>query len=242
MAVSAQKSRKIDRTPERGALAFPYVDLEGSVEVAKAIWDKGGVGLERDQLAAALGLMASGGNFSIKVGAARQFGLIEVVAGKNQLTSLGFDILDPARAPSARAKAFLQVPLYKRVYDEYRGKQLPPRPHGLENAFVTFGVTPKQKDKARHVFDRSARTAGFFPTPAEDRLVAPPMANGDAEPNEPAAHSPPSALPTAVPPPIAEKALEYRLVDLLREASSDPEVLDAIIKVVTWLKTREASK
>ncbi len=242
MPANAQKSRKVERAPERGALPFPYVDLEGSVEVAKAIWDKGGVGLERDQLAAALGLMASGGNFSIKIAAARQFGLVEVVAGKNQLTPLGFDILDPARAPSARAKAFLQVPLYKRVYDEYRGKQLPPRPHGLENAFVTFGVTPKQKDKARHVFDRSARTAGFFPTPAEDRLVAPPMANGDAEPSEPTVTPTSFASSVPIPNTITEKALEYRLVDLMGAASADPEVLGAIIKVVTWLKTQEASK
>ncbi len=67
----------------------------------------------------------------------------------------------------------MNVPLYKRVYDEFKGKQLPPRPVGLEQAFVNFGVAPKQKDKARHAFDRSARAAGFFPSQAEDRLVQP---------------------------------------------------------------------
>ncbi|MGV6873454.1 hypothetical protein ACUSIJ_12280 [Pseudochelatococcus sp. B33] len=41
---------------------------------------------------------------------------------------------------------------------------------------------------------------------------------------------------------ITEKALEYRLVDLMSEAASDPETLAAIIKVITFLKTREAKQ
>ncbi|MDP9164273.1 MAG: hypothetical protein M3N06_09295, partial [Pseudomonadota bacterium] len=57
--------------------------------------------------------------------------------------------------------------------DEFRGKQLPPRPHGLEAAFVNFGVSPKQKERARSAFDKSARAAGFFPNGNEDRLVEP---------------------------------------------------------------------
>ncbi len=193
-------ARKTTPPPlERGALAFPYVDLDGAIEVAKAIWDKGGRPLERDQLAAAMNLTANSGNFSIKIGAARQFGLIETAASKNQLTALGFDILDAARAPVAKARAFLEVPLYRKVYEEYRGRQLPPRPHGLENAFVTFGVAPKQKDKARHVFDRSARIAGFFPNPNEDRLVAPPVADGDTETSSSARDSTQAVAPASTP-------------------------------------------
>jgi len=40
---------------------------------------------------------------------------------------------------------------------------------------------------------------------------------------------------------ITEKALEYRLVDLMSDAVGDAEVMAAIIKVVTFLKTRDAS-
>lgn len=39
-------------------------------------------------------------------------------------------------------------------------------------------------------------------------------------------------------PKMTEKALEYRLVDLLTEASGDQDVVDAIIKVVTFLKMK----
>lgn len=44
------------------------------------------------------------------------------------------------------------------------------------------------------------------------------------------------------PPQITEKLLEYRLVDLMGEAANEPDVMQAIISVVTWLKTREAKK
>jgi len=43
------------------------------------------------------------------------------------------------------------------------------------------------------------------------------------------------------PPAITEKALEYRLVDLMSDAIGNPEVMQAIITVVTFLKSRDAA-
>jgi len=154
-------------------IAFPYFDLDDAITVARAAHDAGGVPLDRDQLAAAMGQVPTSGNFNGKVSAARLFGLITNSQGRYQLSELGFEVLDPGRERAAKAEAFLNVPLYRRAYDTYKGKQLPPRPVGLENAFVNFGVSSKQKDKARHAFDRSARSAGFFPNGTEDRLVQP---------------------------------------------------------------------
>jgi hypothetical protein len=71
-----------------------------------------------------------------------------------------------------KISAFLNIPLYRKVYDKYRGNQLPPRPHGLEQAFIQFGVPPKQGANARYAFDRSAQQAGFFEN-SRDRLVEP---------------------------------------------------------------------
>lgn len=84
-----------------------------------------------------------------------------------------FWISDAARQKTARAAAFLSVPLYKKVYEEFRGRQLPPRPHGLEQAFVRFGVSSKQKTNARQTFDRSANQASFFANGQQDRLIEP---------------------------------------------------------------------
>jgi hypothetical protein len=99
---------------------------------------------------------------------------VNLLGGKYELTNLGFSIIDQddSRQKAARKEAFLAVPLYKRTYDEFRGKQLPPRPHGLEQAFVKFGVAQKQKTNARLAFDKSAAQAGFFST-GPDRLIEP---------------------------------------------------------------------
>jgi hypothetical protein len=158
---------------EVSSIGFPYLDLDDAITVARAMLDRGGVPMDRDQVAAALNQAPTSGAFAIKLSTARSFGLIESADGRFKLTELGFDILDPAREKTAKAKAFLNVPLYKKTYEEFRGRQLPPRPLGLEQAFAKFGVSPKQTDKARQAFDRSARSAGYFPTPAEDRLVQP---------------------------------------------------------------------
>jgi hypothetical protein len=154
---------------------FPYVDQDAAIGVARALLDQGGVALTRDQLAAALKLAPGSGGFAWKLGAARQYGLIQQKDGARiSLTDLGFAITeaDAARQKQARAVSFLTVPLYKRVYDEFKGKQLPPRPNGLEQAFVRFGVSPKQKDKARFAFERAAKQAGFFEH-GNERLVEP---------------------------------------------------------------------
>lgn len=56
---------------------------------------------------------------------------------------------------------------------------------------------------------------------------------------DPYSSSPPVFTP---PPPVTEKALEYKLVDLMTEAMDKPDVMQAIITVVTFLKAREAEQ
>lgn len=176
-AKKATKAKVKTKTKsERGqsSISFPYMDLEAATSVARAMLGGGGVALSRDQLAGVMNLVAASGNFVQKIATARIFGLVTFNGGKYELTHLGFSIVDSddKRQKAARAEAFLSVPLYKRAYDEFRGKQLPPRPHGLEQAFVRFGVAAKQKTNARLAFDKSATQAGFFPN-GPDRLIEP---------------------------------------------------------------------
>jgi hypothetical protein len=169
------KARPVKQQPRvKSQIAFPYMDLDAAVSVATAIIGAGGVALSREQLAGVMGLSVGSGNFLQKVATARTFGLVTNAQGKYELSSLGFAIVDSAekRQRKARTDSFLAVPLYRRVYDEFRGKQLPPRPHGLEQAFVRFGVSTKLVGTARVVFERAARQAGFFDAGPE-RLIEP---------------------------------------------------------------------
>ena len=165
------KTPKFDRVPS--TIQFPYTDLSDAIAVAEGLLKGGGVPLSRDQLAAAMGLAPGGGGFATKVATARTFGVLESVSGKYQLTELGYEIVDSGRQAEAKVKAFMNVGLYKRTFDEFRNKLLPPRPHGLDAAFMSFGVTAKNTRFARLAFEKSARLAGLYPAGNEDRLVMP---------------------------------------------------------------------
>jgi hypothetical protein len=182
---------KAAKTPrEISSIAFPYMDLDDAIVVARVMHSRGGVPMDRDQLAAAFGQVPTSGAFNNKISTAKMFGLVDNASGRYQLTSLGFDILDPEREQSSKAEAFLNIPLYRRLFDEFKGRQLPPKPLGLETTFVSFGVSSKQKERARQAFEKSARSAGFFATSAEDRLVQP-VIGARAVQNEDTRPSPP---------------------------------------------------
>ncbi len=222
--------REMSQTP------FPYVDQDAAISVARALLDAGGVALTRDQLAGAMGQTPGSGNFAWKAMAARLFGLIEQKDGKNQLTDLGFAIVDEGRQKKARADAFLAVPLYRRVYDEFKGKQLPPRPVGLETLFVRFGVAPKQKDKARHAFERSAKQAGFFEH-GTDRLVEPII--GGAAPASPIERRPSDPSPQARAITGQSRKSYHPFIEGLLLALPEPHDIWPVTERTKWLRAAQ---
>lgn len=153
-------------------VAFPYADLRNAVELAQTINDKAGSSCETDELAAWLGQTATGGTFRTRVGAAKQFGLIETGGGRATLTQLGRDALDNSSVKrSARVKAFLNAELFNLMYEKYKGNVLPPPP-ALERQMAEMGVSPKQLDRARQTFSKSASYAEFIDS-ATGRFVKP---------------------------------------------------------------------
>ncbi len=96
---------------------------------------------------------------------------------------LGGAIVDPVQPREARATAFLNVPLYRAVFDKYRGGVLPGQAAAMERELVGLGVSEKVKDRARQVFERSAEQAGFF-THGRNRLVMPGIAAGREQQRE----------------------------------------------------------
>lgn len=156
---------------QKSTIDFPYLDLDDSVGIAKGIHDVGGSSCLIETLAGHLRQAQSGGGFRLRLICARIYGLVRYDKGEISLLELGNRICDPVQEKGARVEAFLTVPLYKAVYDKFRGTVLPP-PSGIENTMVSLGVPLKQKDKARQTFMRSARQAGFFEYGGE-RLVMP---------------------------------------------------------------------
>jgi hypothetical protein len=62
----------------------------------------------------------------------------------------------------------MHVPLYRAIYDQYKGRLLPGNA-ALEEDMLKLGVAQKQKSRARQGFQRSAEQAKL----GRDRLVVP---------------------------------------------------------------------
>lgn len=165
---------------ERSLIDFPYVSLEGAVEVARAIYSRCGFSsCDQDELAAEMKQTLSGA-FRMKTGAAKTFALVEK-DGRSafRLSDIGKRIVAPETERSARVEAFLSVPLYSLIYEKFRGHNLPPM-KALEREMETLGVPGKQTDRARQAFERSAQYAGFSDS-GKERLVRPRMEGVQAQ-------------------------------------------------------------
>jgi len=166
---------------ERSKIVFPYGDLDDALSVAKAIYNNSGNQADLDQLAEWMkhGNVDSGA-FRVKVAAARIFGLATVDDKKVALLQLGHDTQDPNSEGRARAAAFLNVPLYRKLFETYRGRPLPDD-KALEKVMESLGVASKQTNRARQTLQRSAEQARVF-NDKKDRLVLPAGVSLDSAP------------------------------------------------------------
>ncbi len=176
---TSTKTASVDdaQSRQRSSISFPYVDIGAAFNLALAIHSHVGHGsCTEDQLAAWTNQSARSSGFREQIRAAKMAALIEGESGNLQLAEVGRNLADPDKARAAKAQAFLSVPLFKAVYDKYRGTVLPPAA-ALERDMVGLGVSEKQKDRARQVLERSADLSGFFES-GKTKLVMPAIAEG----------------------------------------------------------------
>ena len=239
------------RKRERTLIEFPYTDIARAEDLAEKLAVAGGkVWIEQTQLAVAMDMSATGGTFRGRLTAARMFGFVETEGGKIRLSDLGLLLLDENSKAGALVEAFLRVALYSAMYDSYNGFALPPAA-AIERQMQSLGVPTKQAERARQAFTSSAQYAGYIAS--NGRFSKPLVSPVSVREDQPSGHrgggngggngsgnTPPPPPPPSPPP--TEKKLEYRLVDLMAEAMDDPEALQAILRVITFVKTRDAAK
>jgi hypothetical protein len=167
----------------RSTIAFPYSSLVEAETIASALLRSWGGSASQDQLAGGLGTNPRSGTFRTKLGATRIFGVVEVTRGKVTLTDLGHRLADPESSDAAKVEAFMTVPLFSAIYDEYEGRSLPPD-KGLEQKIADLGVSAKQTAKARQALQASAKRAGFFDT-TPGRLIRPGLAKDSGKSSAP---------------------------------------------------------
>src|SRR5439155_17691916 len=140
---------------------FPYAPLSDGERVARALHESFGGSATPDGIAKVLGQKSGSGAFRQKLSAARIFGLVATRPGQVSLSRLGRAVIDPEKQARARVEAFLNVPLYKAIFEKYQGDLLLPTA-SLSAEIEELGVSPKQAATARQVMFRSAEQAGFF--------------------------------------------------------------------------------
>jgi hypothetical protein len=183
---------KTGRPRPQSAIAFPYYELDVSGEVAKVMYKEAGGRCERAALSALLSYTSdASGSFLTRVAAARMFGFIEPDQEPRflRVTDRGRRIAAPVLpgdAEAAKVEAFLSVPLFKRVFEEFNGSMLPDVV-GLQHLFEQLGVVQTRVVPTVRIMMASAEQAGFFKAAGNKRMVRPIMSGrSDSPPLPPA--------------------------------------------------------
>jgi hypothetical protein len=223
---------------DRSSIGFPYNNLNDAIEVAQAIHANVGSGDCDDvQLAAWLKMSHKSSGYRVQISAARMFGLIETANSLHKLSALGKMIVDPQREREARAKAFMKVPLYARVYEQYKGTVIPPSA-AFERDIMGMGVAEKQKGRARQVFEKSAEQGGFFEQ-GRNRLVMPGIAaRSDEIPEEGKTDDNNGKTPPPPPPPPPPRGPTlHPFIQGLLDTLPEPQTEWAASERAKWLQT-----
>ena len=211
------------RTYTRSTIPFPYADLGDALRIAQVIHREYGDRCSADQLAASLGQRTQSGSFRSKVSATQLFGIITNDRGRLVLTPRGRRVVDDQTQRHALVEAFLAVDLYRAIFEKYQGGLLP-ADRGLQQEMIGLGVAPKQAERARQAFQRTADIAGFFRL-GRERLVAPPDAeiggNISDMPAAPVAVTPDP--PLSAPAPVPSHRLHPLLDGLMGELPANGE-------------------
>lgn len=221
MAVEQLSPESVPSGQGRSELWFPKYSLLDCIDVPKAIYQQGGGACNLDHLASFLEYKSvNNGAFVSKVGSAKGLGLIQKSGNLLQPTALAHRILSPVYpedAKKALVEAFFNAALFKRIYEDFKNRELPP-PAGLKNAMRTqYGIISSRVDLAFRVMMESAETAGFFATRAgaKTHLIVPMNYGGATAPTpstpEPQQESPefPQSGNAASSPPIAAPAAAF---------------------------------
>lgn len=165
----AEPDPKEGKTRAKSGVAFPYWDLDASIEVARAMHDRAGGSCDLPQLATLLGYSGiSNGSFRTRMAAAKMFGVIESTDDNRlRVSPRGRSIvasITSADELKARVEAFMAVDLFKKVFDKYNGTTLPENV-GLRNLLANeYQVVPDRIAPTVRILLDSADQAGLFRT------------------------------------------------------------------------------
>lgn len=150
---------------ERSAL-YPMITVDACFEIIELIDKIGGKLYSTKAIADAVGMSEKTNSFRARISTLRQYGLISGSQGAYQLTDISNDYLYPThdeQKKDAKLRAFLNVPLYKKLVEKYENQALP-SPDKLANTLLgkDYGLTKSTKDLAVDNFISSLEQLGLL--------------------------------------------------------------------------------
>lgn len=149
------------------ARPFPRMSLEQALRVPTVIKDKNaGNPWASEDVANAVGLGAKGSQFYYLSAASRDYGLTEGTrnTAKISLTALGKRAVFPgneAERKGARLDAFFRVAVFRKVFEHYKGTDLPEKEFVSNTLQKEFGLDPKIHDDFISLYTKNCDFLGI---------------------------------------------------------------------------------
>jgi hypothetical protein len=152
----------------RSGTKYPYFDLEAAEKFAKGIQDSGGSEVLEEDLLKHMGVANTTKSWIYGLSTAKEFGFVERKGQKAEarimLTDLAKRLLRPGdndELMASRVAAFLNPPIYKKLFERYKGATVP-RVEFLANLLVReHKLLESVATPAAQAFIASAKFAGL---------------------------------------------------------------------------------
>lgn len=166
MASKKTAAKKADAKP-RVRWPFPRATLEQALKIPAAIKElNGGNPWEPEEIRKAIGAGTGGNAFFYLTAASRDYGLTTGTnsAEKIGLEELGRDLMyapDQASEQQLKVKAFLNIEVFKRVLDYYKGSNLPEMKYLGNTLQKEFDLQPETHEEFSKLFRENCQYLGI---------------------------------------------------------------------------------
>ncbi|TMA04983.1 MAG: hypothetical protein E6J89_19560 [Deltaproteobacteria bacterium] len=143
----------------------PYINLKESIDLTKAIYERGGGSMTPDDVAALMKSTVKSSAFRLKIAAMRGFGLIQTDGQSLRITQTGKAIVAPTSPDeyqTAILEAFNSVSIYESLHQKYQGGFLPEDTFLANTVVKEFSSPSEHKEKWLKSFKESGRAAGLL--------------------------------------------------------------------------------
>ncbi len=172
----------IEKKGARVRWPFPRATLQEALKIGYAIKDhNGGNPWEPDEVRKAIGAGTGGNAYFYLTAASRDYGITTGTTGadKISLTDFGRDLVYAPNQDCEKAtklRAFLNVDIFKRVLEYYKGSNLPEMKYLGNTLQKEFGLEPETHEEFSRMFRENCQylgiTSGIPPSSGEPDDVA----------------------------------------------------------------------